>query len=221
MNNKKKLLSFILVLSVIVASSVLFINSQAHALEISINKMMNHVFDCMENDPVLRFSGNPYDFTKNNPYYDKIVERGIDIVPEIEEYMKSSGENGYREYILAIAIEEITKVNLKGDNYAWDRPSKFKIVFDNHVKSIPNKVKEISKSKMLKSEKNKEIEKLGTLAIPFIMDEIEGGSDDLSEGLVLLLEGSKKVDSKDKSTKQLIKDNKDKYAKIKSYVNNK
>lgn len=222
MNLKRVLLIAILSLSIIVTSSIIVIKHQAFALDNSINDMMSYVYKNAKENGIT--SSNPYDYVVDNPYFDEIVDRGIDIVPEIEKYMKSSGKNGYREYILAIAIEEITKMDLKGDNYNWECPITFKSAFDKHVKSIPSKVKEIRYSNKTYKEKNEELKKIGTLAIPFIMEEIENGAEELTESLFYLLEGSKKVKIKNYNimdVKDFIKDNKDLYKNIKEYVKNK
>ena len=72
-------------------------------------------------------SSNPYEYVKNNSYYDRLVSKGISILPILE---KKINENQYGDgllgYITAIAIEDITECNLKEDkDLQWATVSEF------------------------------------------------------------------------------------------------
>ena len=78
-----------------------------------IEEIINQAVEKNEN---LAMSSNPYEYVKNNSYYDRLVSKGISILPILE---KKINENQYGDgllgYITAIAIEDITECNLKED----------------------------------------------------------------------------------------------------------
>ena len=103
--------------------------TMAQKLDNNINNMMDKIEKGANSDLNTQLSSNPYDYAKDNEYFQNIVDMGYPALSLIEETISKSQNNGLREYLLAIAAEEIAKVNLKtddaGNNYQWETAKGF------------------------------------------------------------------------------------------------
>lgn len=77
-------------------------------------------------------SPNPYDYI-NSEHFRRIVQMGPAALMTIRKMILTSEENGLGEYILAIAAEEIARVNLKGNSFAWTHGKGFCRKWDHHI----------------------------------------------------------------------------------------
>lgn len=128
----------------------------------------------------LAMSSNPYDYIKDNKDFVSIVALGNNALPVLQNKIEQSLNNGLQEYILAIAIETISKTNLKNDpSTEWNSAKLFGEKWKRFLKDVPLKVDEISKSSKSTNDKINELIELGTPAIPFIADKVEEGKEDL------------------------------------------
>lgn len=197
---KKISLSVTLISLLILA--LFFQLSNANAIQNQIDRnvaaMMDNIEQMAVKNPQLAASSNPYDYISGNENYNNIVKLGPKALPIIEEKVKSSKENGLREYILAMAAEEIAKVDLKGDNFGWSNAKEWANKWDRHLEEVKGKVEKIVTS--TNNAKVKELVKLGTPAIPFIMDKIEEGNVELTPALEELLDGKDLVGFKKNTT---------------------
>jgi len=160
----------------------------------NINAIMHDVDRMATEDPSKAMSSNPYTYIEGNANYRNIVNLGSSALPVLVDMIKNSKENGLREYILAIAVEEIAKVDLKGDNFGWSNAKEFVRAWNKHLKSVPDSVNNITSSEQSNEAKVEALVKLGTPAIPFILDRIEQGRIELAPALGTLLKGNNKVD---------------------------
>ncbi|NLN87893.1 MAG: hypothetical protein GX133_09925 [Syntrophomonadaceae bacterium] len=204
--------------------------SAAFAKELNnhINEMMSQVDRQSNNNAITQLSSNPYNYARNNVYFDEIVEMGYPAVPLLEDYIVKSPENGLREYLLAIAIEKITKVDLKTDtDKGWYTAKNFVGVWDNHLANIPANVDGILNSEKSDLEKASDIKKLGLPAAPYVMDYIEKSVDEnngIKASLMEILKNSKIVSDFDANTMDFsiwAKENKPQLEDLRLYVESK
>lgn len=193
---KKKLLSFTILLCVMaltVTSVFSVVNAASFQVDINMKGLSDGIRDAIKQNPELAYSSNPYDYIKDNPYYSNIVKLGTKALPVIEKKIKDSNKNGLQEYILAISAEEIAKVDLKGSNFGWSNAKDWVSVWKNHLSDIPTNVNLIIESKEYTNIKIDKLIKLGTPAIPYVMDAIEKGQAELSPVLEKLLEENSNI----------------------------
>ncbi|MDO3410384.1 hypothetical protein QWJ34_11480 [Saccharibacillus sp. CPCC 101409] len=167
----------------------------------------------------IAMSSNPYDYIKDNEDFENIVSLGNDALPVLQSKIQQSPNDGLQEYILAIAIEEISKTDLKKNpSTEWISAKDFEGEWKNFLKEIPSKVDIISKSSEASSDKVNGLLELGTPAIPFIIDKVEEGNKDLLPALEVLTkeDGNLKMNSS-LSTEELVK-SKEKYKNLRNYV---
>lgn len=168
-------ISIFVSLILIAALAFLFISlTQASTVEKDINDLIKDYNERLANpseeDTKLFLSSNPYDFVEDNMYYDRIVAQGVASLAELEEISKSS--DSFTQYILAIAVEDIIKVDLKASGYTsdffWDTGDKFLVSLSEYKKFVSKEVESIVTSDIEISEKEEKLKELGVLAVPYI-----------------------------------------------------
>ncbi len=191
----KKLLGAVFALSILITAFALNTNTNSVAKQVdsNINAIMKNIRKIQNEHSPLALSANPYDYIKDNSEFNNLVDIGPDALPIIKKRVDESGENGLREYILAIAAEKIAKVDLKENNFGWSTAKEWSDKWNTHSKNLSANFKNIIKSNKSSEAKNAEIIKLGIPALPFIIDEVEQGNTELISALQKLAEGNKKI----------------------------
>ena len=134
-----------------------------------IEEIINQAVEKNEN---LAMSSNPYEYVKNNSYYDRLVSKGISILPILE---KKINENQYGDgllgYITAIAIEDITECNLKEDkDLQWATASEFGDSWKRFKKTAKEKIDVLINSKLDEAAKAKQLKKYGVYAVAVLKE---------------------------------------------------
>lgn len=179
--NSKKLAFYILSIILTIAVVIIcFISSQSTAsaaekqtdilvaeIQYRIEESLKTEEVFLENGMPLGMSSNPYDYIKNNAEYDKLIELGDDVLDDL--YMLQQNQNKYdsfQRYIIAIAIEEITKTDLKqSDEYFWQDANSFSQNWNKFSNDAEQRVMDILTDDSLSDDKKTEnICFYGTLA---------------------------------------------------------
>ena len=165
--------SFVLCIGIAIGviSSIKPVDSLANTFDDLRTNMMLEIEEQVQDNPELAWSSNPYDYIKNNDAYDSIVEMKLDALPLIDEQISNSENDGLEEYLLAIAAEEICKINLKQDetgNYNWETAKGFVSEWNEYLVELPDKVESIIESDMAQGDKEYALLKLGTPAAALI-----------------------------------------------------
>lgn len=139
-------------------------------VQFNLEKMEHSIDQMMEVDPLLALSSNPYDYIKNNQYYDNIMNLNIEALPYLEKELKNSQENGLNEYIFVIAMQEISKVDINGileKEYAWENAKEFESKWTHVKNTVNDDVLNIIKSDSLSlKQKENKLSCYGLLAVP-------------------------------------------------------
>lgn len=191
------------------------------AVDTNIGNIETHLENELENGTKLALSSNPYDYTKAYKEYDNIVSLGNDALPYIEERIDRSPGSGLVDYILAAAAEDIAKVDLKKSNFQWSTGDSFSRSWKSHLKEIPAKTKQIAESNESEAAKNEELKELGTPAIPFILDEIENGHEELVSSAVELIDNRPEAFTSPSDIQDWAGKEKLKFKNLKQYVEQK
>ncbi len=155
----------------------------------AINEAMSQALADSASSPL----SNPYAIALGCPSLDQVVALGTPGLIEAISQIEDSSESGLREYLLAICVKRIAKADVTGppgtDSY-WNTGKEFPRVWRAHLGRIPSEVAQIAKSSEGSEEKNARLTALGIPAIPFILDEVEGGRTDLAPAAEALMEGT-------------------------------
>lgn len=217
----KKLTVYLSLFSLAFLAAFIFFNQPATAsMEKQVDSHLADINKFIQKQAVIRsevsLSSNPYDFIKKNEDFNQIVKLGNDVLPILQEKIEKSENNGLSEYILAIAIEEITKTNLKSDEETtWETAKGFTQQWRAYLKNIPDEVERITSSEDETVTKIQQLVSLGTPAIPFIVDKIEAGQTDLIPALANLTSSSNLNTT---NVKQWAEQNKQKFENLRQYV---
>lgn len=199
--NRKKTIAGIFTASLAVTALLISLHdsTDASSIENVIDTNIADIETNLENEPnngtKLALSSSPYDYIKAYKEYDNLVSLGNDALPYIEERIDASPGSGLVDYMLALAAEEIAKVDLKKSNFQWSTGDSFSRRWKSHLKEIPAKTKQIAESNNSEAAKNEELKELGTPAIPFILDEIEKGHQELLPAAVELIGDNNKPET--------------------------
>lgn len=127
----------------------------------------------MVNGMPLGLSSNPYDYVKDNENFDALTAYGENTIDDLIDMMNNTDKYGsFDRYLMAIAIETITKTDMKKfDEYSWDEADKFIEQWSKFTTDANAKVKDVINNKNLsEEEKWKEVAKYGTLSIPALQE---------------------------------------------------
>ena len=115
----------------------------------------------------LAMSSNPYDYIQNNDEYDKLIALGEESLDDLYELQQDNDKyNSFQRYIIAIAIEDITKTDLKqSEEYFWMDADSFSEKWDDFSTESEEKMMNILNDESLSNdEKIEDICFYGTLA---------------------------------------------------------
>ena len=193
-NTLKKFIALLSVVCLIVVTLLTSTTSRANAsiaskIDQNMLSIMDDVSKLATQDPQAAMNSNPYSYI-DNANYKSIIDLGSEALPILVDRIDQSKKNGLKEYILAIATEEISKVDLKKDRWEWSTAKEFTKVWKTHLNKIPTNVNKIASSNEANNKKVQELVLLGTPAIPFIMEKIEQGNTELFPSLDQLLRGN-------------------------------
>jgi hypothetical protein len=211
------------VCSIIVA---LFVNKSVNAsIEKQIDNNFASITEKINNKAALKTqyatSSNPYDYIKENADFENIVNLGNDALPALQNKLSKSKNSGLQEYIMAIAIERIAKVDLKKEESTlWATAEEFNVQWKIHLKSIPTSVETIvSDDKLMPADKVKQLVELGTPAVPFILEKIESGNEQIYPAIITLTQNTKIAATESVTNKtEWAANNKSAFSNLKQYV---
>lgn len=187
----KKLLGMLLSMIFVTGLlSVAFTAALSAEIDNNIDSLVQSIDDISMLEPSRHASPNPYDYVQGNASFKNLVALGPDALPIIENKINSSKDDGLKEYLLAIAAEEIARVNLKdssGTIQPWSTGKEWAKAWRKHLHDVPDKVASVADSDQIAEAKTAELVKLGTPAIPFIFDRVEKGSLELTPALNALM----------------------------------
>jgi len=124
----QKLVAGVLFIFVVAFTLVIFANNARakYQFEITIKDIEDRIDASLQfdgphlvNGMPLGLSSNPYDYVKDNAEFQKLVSYGDAILDDLVAMQKDKEKyDSFQRYLLAIAIEEITKTDLKSfDKY--------------------------------------------------------------------------------------------------------
>jgi len=166
---------------------------------------------------------NPYVIVERSPALDRVIELGTPALPELISEIENGPSDG-NEFLLAICASRIIKAHVGGSpgtDTFWCTGKDFPPVWRSYLARIPERVASIAGTNGPSAEKNAQLVKLGTPALPFILDEVEAGHGELSVASEILAEGT--VEMGGSSVKGLVtakwaKENKARFNQLRDMV---
>lgn len=168
-----------ILISVFAVVIIVLCSNQANAAEKQTDVLMKEIeFRVVEslktedkytvNGLPIGLSSNPYDYVVENEEFDKLVKLGEESLDTLYEIQQDKEKyDSFERYIIAIAIEDIAKVDLKkSEKYYWFDADSFSIRWDKFQTNAKDEIIAILSNEKLSSEEKKaEICFYGTIAI--------------------------------------------------------
>lgn len=170
--NKSKIIvsisAIVIVLSLVI-TVVAVRSTPTYAFTTNMNKLAEGIQKEMEDHSDLSYSSNPYDYIDNNQYYENIIKMKLDALPLLVESLENSEESGLMEYIMSIAIEEISGVDMESLEGEWSSGQEFLEKYQVFLRGVEDNVNVIMTSEILnEDEKVEALSKIGIYALPYI-----------------------------------------------------
>lgn len=151
-----------------------------------------------ETDLQTSLSSNPFDYAAHSPALQRLVAKGTPALPVIEARIRESSANGLAEYLLVVAAQQITKIDVAGGPNdsplrEVDVAKQWPDAWRSYRKAVRGWTRKILASGMTNAEKNRALTALGTPALPDIVDEVAAGHDELSPAADALVQGCVEV----------------------------
>ena len=146
-------------------------STPAYAFTTNMNKLAEGIQKELKSHSDLSYSSNPYDYIDNNEYYQNIINMKTDALPLLLEGLENSTESGLMEYIMSIAIEEISGVDIESLEGKWSDGQEFLDKYQIFLRGVEDNVNVIMTSKILnEDEKVEALSKMGIYALPYIRE---------------------------------------------------
>lgn len=176
------IISLAVMLALLIVCSNLFVvaNAVEYKVDSTMDKVMAEIEEKTREDVSYSASSNPYHYTDGS-YFSELVALGPKALPSIEKAIANSTENGLREYLFAIAAEEIAQTNIRNYDCEWSNAKGFLDAWGNYLEKVDSLVDEI----IARESENQlsELKSLGLPAVPKIAEEINNGKAQLIPAL--------------------------------------
>jgi hypothetical protein len=180
---KKKLISIvgtILVVAIICITIVSVSSTSAYAqtsnyIENKMASLMTEIDELIKSNDQMAMSSNPYDYIKNSQDYEDIVGTGVKAVKPLYDMLYKSPDAGLYEYILALAIEDITAQEyVYNVDYGWKNSLEFRMCYEMKVNNSTTQFERIMNTgELTEDEKIQSITELGVFAVDCLLDEYD------------------------------------------------
>ena len=201
---KKKLLfiiSALLIISLLILgiSTFQFSNSKSSIFPISavyattldeinvnMNNLMSEIDTEMRTNPETAIMGSPIEFIENSQTYKNIVNLGLKAVKPLYDKLYESHEAGLYEYILALAIEDITQEEyVYNVEYGWKNSLEFRLCYETKVNNVENNVERIiNDDRLNEEEKASKLAEQGIFAVSSLINEYNNQESKVSKKVI-------------------------------------
>ena len=164
-------ISTVVIVLCLIITTVYVRSTPAYAFSTNMNKLAEGIQKELKSHSDLSYSSNPYDYIDNNEYYENIINMKTDALPLLLEELDNSTESGLMEYIMSIAIEEISGVDIESLEGEWSSGQEFLDKYQVFLRGVEDNVNVIMTSQNLnEDEKVEALSKMGIYALPYIVE---------------------------------------------------
>lgn len=145
--------------------TVTSVNAQVDS---SFNEIMSEIDAAIVNNSDLAASSNPYDYYEHVDFAE-IHRIGYAAIPALYARMEANPEqNGLEQYLLAICIEDVSRMTLRQLNYSWSTGSEWMQAFEKLSDNIEEEINDILDSDLSKRAKVDKILEFGVFSLAYI-----------------------------------------------------
>ena len=110
-------------------------------ININMNNLMTELEKEMTANPELSMMGSPISLIENSQSYKNIIKLGLNGVKPLYDKLYDSKDAGLYEYILSLAIEDITQEKfVYNKDYGWKNSLEFRLSYEAKVNNTQTNV---------------------------------------------------------------------------------
>lgn len=138
-------------------------------------------------NPHSTLQAHPGAFIENSDNYQNILRLGLKAIKPLYDKLYDSRDAGLYEYILAMAIEDITGEEfIYNVDYGWKNALEFRMAFEEKVNNVRFNVEKIINDKEIDaSTKLRKLQEQGVFAVSDLLKEYEKNDSGISKQLII------------------------------------
>lgn len=152
----------------------------------NMNSLMTEIETEMRTNPQVAMMGSPINIIKESQSYKNIVALGLQAVKPLYDKLYDSRDAGLYEYILSLAIEEISQEEfIYNATYGWKNSLEFRMAYETKVNNVQTDVEMIiNNEKLTDEEKTEKLKEEGIFAISTLIEEYNNTESKLSKKVI-------------------------------------
>lgn len=152
----------------------------------NMESLMTEIETEMRTNPEVAMMGNPIDIIKESQSYKNIVELGLKAVKPLYDKLYDSRDAGLYEYVLSLAIEEITHEEfVYNADYGWKNSLEFRMSYETKVNNVQTDVERIiNNEKLTDEEKTEKLKEEGIFAVSTLIKEYNNTESKISKKVI-------------------------------------
>lgn len=152
----------------------------------NMNSLMTEIETEMRTKPQVAMMGSPINIIKESQSYKNIVALGLQAVKPLYDKLYDSRDAGLYEYILSLAIEEISQEEfIYNATYGWKNSLEFRMAYETKVNNVQTDVEMIiNNEKLTDEEKTEKLKEEGIFAISTLIEEYNNTESKLSKKVI-------------------------------------
>lgn len=152
----------------------------------NMNSLMTEIETQMRTDPKVAMMASPIKIIKESQSYKNIVALGLQAIKPLYDKLYDSRDAGLYEYILSLAIEEITQEEfIYNANYGWKNSLEFRMAYETKVNNVQTDVERIINNETLTDEeKTEKLKEEGIFAISTLIEEYNNTESKVSKKVI-------------------------------------
>lgn len=172
-------------ISAIIPSNVVYADT-LNEIETEMTYLMSDIVAEMRSNPQMAMLGHPIQFIRGSDSYKNIVALGLKAVKPLYDKLYDSRDAGLYEYILAMAVQEITQENFVYNvDYGWKNSLEFRMAFEEKVNNVKFRVENIIADERLSdSQKAQQFKELGVFAVSSLIEEYNNINSKIPKDLI-------------------------------------
>ncbi|WP_297643765.1 hypothetical protein [uncultured Gardnerella sp.] len=153
----------------------------------AMNKLRVEIETETKTNPQVAMQSHPGKFIRNSKNYQRILKLGLKAIKPLYDAIYDSRDSGCYEYILAMAIEDITGEKfVYNSDYGWKNSLEFRMAYDEKVNNTRFNVERISNNETLNDhDRTQKFKELGIFAVSDLIKEYRKSDSKVSKPSIL------------------------------------
>lgn len=156
------------------------------AIDTEMSQLMSELEQESAASPELALGGGAVIYAQESVAYQSIVDLGLPAVKPLYDKLSASADSGLYEYILALAIQDITGEEFTyNSDYGWSNALEFTMAYEAKVNNVQINVERILNSDIPDAQKAVQLQVQGVFAVSPLLDQLATANPPLPSDQIL------------------------------------